>query len=226
MPSERDFTLDRLGRRGRVVVIAPHPDDEVFAVGGIMTLLARAGYELEVVAVTDGEASHAFSSRITPARLREVRARETRNAYRELGIDPLRIRLEIPDSAVQAQSETLRQALATRLAGASIVFAPLETDGHPDHDAVGLATREVTAALDATLWRFAIWARVHPERITQGAPSCLPLPPDVVSRKRRAAAQYRSQLTALGPDAEDGPVLPRGFLAHFIQDKEPLWQTP
>ncbi len=226
MSAERDLTLNRLGRRGRVVVIAPHPDDEVFAVGGIMTLLARANYELEVIAVTDGEASHACSSCITPARLREVRVCETRNAYRELGITPLRVRLGIPDSGVEAQSEQLRQALAVRLAGADIVFAPLETDGHPDHDAAGVVAQKVTATLDATLWRFAVWARVHPERITQGAPHCLSLPAEVVSRKRRAVAQYRSQLNALGPDAEDGPVLPPGFLRHFIQDKELLWQTP
>ena len=43
-----------LGPRGRAVIVAPHPDDEVFAVGGTMALLDWAGYEVEVVAVTDG----------------------------------------------------------------------------------------------------------------------------------------------------------------------------
>ena len=56
MSDARTLRLDELGRQGRVVVIAPHPDDEVFAVGGLMTMLAWAEYELEVGAVTDGEA--------------------------------------------------------------------------------------------------------------------------------------------------------------------------
>ena len=225
MPIPPDLTLDGLGRRGRVVVIAPHPDDEVFAVGGLMTMFSWADYEVEIVAVTDGEASHAGSARITPAQLREVRDGETRSAYRELGIHPQRFRLGLPDSGVAPHAEALRQILTIRLTGASIVLAPLETDGHPDHDAIGRVAREVASALDVTLWRFAVWARLHPERITQGAPNQVRLPREVLARKRRAAAQYSSQFNALGPDAEDGPVLPPGFLDYFIEDRELLWQA-
>ncbi|MDQ3738785.1 MAG: PIG-L family deacetylase, partial [Actinomycetota bacterium] len=41
----------------RVTVVAPHPDDEVFGVGGLMRALVERGYGLRVVAVTDGEAA-------------------------------------------------------------------------------------------------------------------------------------------------------------------------
>ena len=40
-------------RPGRPLIVAPHPDDEILGAGG---LLALAGGE--IVAVTDGEASH------------------------------------------------------------------------------------------------------------------------------------------------------------------------
>ncbi len=46
----------------RAVMVAPHPDDEVLAVGGLLALLARAGAEVRVVAVTDGTASDGGSS--------------------------------------------------------------------------------------------------------------------------------------------------------------------
>ena len=218
--------IESLGPPGRVVIVAPHPDDEVFALGGTMTLFEWGGYELEIVAVTDGEASHARSNRITPATLRDLREQETVRAYRELGIRPQRLRFGLPDSDVVSHAEVLRQMLFVRLAGASAVFAPIPTDGHPDHDSVGQAVAEVAEALGVRCWRYAIWARLHPERIIQEAGVKIRIPPEVLQRKLRAANQYSSQLDALGPDPEDGPVLPEGFLSYFTETEEPLWLAP
>ena len=49
--------------RSRAVVVAPHPDDEVLAVGGLMSHLARAGRRLALVAVTDGTATNSSTSK-------------------------------------------------------------------------------------------------------------------------------------------------------------------
>ncbi|MCX7176987.1 MAG: PIG-L family deacetylase, partial [Proteobacteria bacterium] len=38
----------------RVLVFAPHPDDEVFGCGGTLCLLAAAGADISVVIVSDG----------------------------------------------------------------------------------------------------------------------------------------------------------------------------
>ena len=40
----------------RLVVVSPHPDDEVLACGGLMALAAQAGVAITVISVTDGEA--------------------------------------------------------------------------------------------------------------------------------------------------------------------------
>jgi len=58
------------------VVIAPHPDDEVLGVGGLLTLLARTGTAVHIVAVTDGEASHPGSPTLTPRALAARRISE------------------------------------------------------------------------------------------------------------------------------------------------------
>ena len=46
-------------RAGRVVVFAPHPDDEVLGCGGALADLLDRGARLDVVLVTDGAAGRA-----------------------------------------------------------------------------------------------------------------------------------------------------------------------
>jgi LmbE family N-acetylglucosaminyl deacetylase len=38
-----------------VVVIAPHPDDETLGIGGTLCTLARRGFAIQVIALTDCE---------------------------------------------------------------------------------------------------------------------------------------------------------------------------
>ena len=42
----------------RLVVLAPHPDDEVLACGALLALHTAPGGASLIVAITDGEASH------------------------------------------------------------------------------------------------------------------------------------------------------------------------
>ena len=43
---------------GRLVVVAPHPDDEVLMCGGLLSRFAGQEEQLLQVSVTDGEGSH------------------------------------------------------------------------------------------------------------------------------------------------------------------------
>jgi LmbE family N-acetylglucosaminyl deacetylase len=52
-PSEL-LPADLSGIRGRVVCLAPHPDDEALGCGGFLAALAEAGVAVEVVFVTSG----------------------------------------------------------------------------------------------------------------------------------------------------------------------------
>lgn len=213
-----------LGTPGRAVVVAPHPDDEVFAIGGTMALLDWAGYEVEVVAVTDGESSHPHSRRITPTQLRDLRCDETLRAYRYLGIHPQRYRLGLPDHDVSQHEEALRRILEIRVHDAALVLAPIDTDGDPDNDAVGRAAGQLAQEQGIPLWRYAVWAQLHPERAPQ--PDCeMPLPPEIQARKQRATAVFTSQFQPLGPAPEDQPPLPAGFRERFLEPFEPLWRV-
>src|SRR5206468_3180712 len=65
-----------IGSHRRVVVVSPHPDDEVLAAGGILQRLAAGGIEVIIVSVTDGEASPPASPTLTRAQLAARRADE------------------------------------------------------------------------------------------------------------------------------------------------------
>lgn len=142
----------------RAVVVAPHPDDEVLAVGGLMHQLARAGRALWVIAVTDGDASHPGSLRWPAARLAATRAQEQAEALARLGAtQALLHRLGIPDGQVRAQKSVLVQALRALLVPQDVVFTTWRLDGHPDHEAVGNACAEAARACGARLVEVPVW---------------------------------------------------------------------
>ncbi|MFD7713731.1 PIG-L deacetylase family protein, partial [Streptomyces sp. NPDC059786] len=141
---------------GRVVVVAAHPDDEVLGVGGTLARLAAAGLAVTVVSVTDGEGSHPGSTRLSPGRLAELRARELRDALDELGADGAEIvRLRLPDTRVADHEGRLAAVLVDLLPGAALCLAPWTGDVHGDHEAAG---RAATAAARAA----AVSCRLYP----------------------------------------------------------------
>ena len=91
----------------RAVIVAPHPDDEILACGGLLQLLAQQGSEVLLVAVTDGGASHPGSALWPKERLCRVRPEESRQAASTLGVAPSWLRLRLPDGGLAAH-ESLR----------------------------------------------------------------------------------------------------------------------
>lgn len=96
-----------VGDRSPILVLAPHPDDEVLGSGGYWKQMLSAGSEVHVLVVTSGDAFRADVERLyyslnpTPAdylRTGERRMRESRTAVRSLGLDASRVRfLGLPD---------------------------------------------------------------------------------------------------------------------------------
>lgn len=206
--------------RRRLVVVAPHPDDEVLGAGGLMRMAGAAGCPVEVVAVTDGEASHARSQRITPSRLRTVRAAERRRALAALGVRAPVARLGLPDAGGPALEAEVAERLGAHLGPDAVVLAPWRHDGHPDHEAVGRAVAAVAAATGALLGEVEVWAKVRPPAAPPPGAVRVVLAGDHRAAKVRAARCFTSQVEALGPEPEDGPVVHPGELAALLDGTE------
>ncbi len=207
----------------RLVVLAPHPDDEVLGTGGLLRLAARLGREVLVVAVTDGEASHPDSSRWPAHRLVLQRPIESANAVRALGLDPaVLVRLALPDGAIAARGDALLASLTAILGPADVVVAPWQLDGHPDHEAVGRIGQLGCEATGASYLQVPIWGWhwAHPAHPAFPWPRavCVRLGA-VAERKRRAVRAFVSQLE---PDPSTGaePILPGWALDRLVGDRE------
>ena len=131
----------------QVLVIAPHPDDEVLGCGGSIAKLTAAGARVHVGYLTSGEQG---SADFSVPELGLLREREARAAVSVLGVDPEEASfLRIGDGAVNphdlAQAEALIRLV--RQVRPVLTYLPHEHDGSFDHQAAHkLAVRALDMA--------------------------------------------------------------------------------
>lgn len=219
-PVARLGVADIVPARQRLVVVAPHPDDELLACGLLMQAHAQQGGRSLIIGVTDGEASHAGDPGWAAPALAAARREERLAGLRALGLQgaPLRL-LGLSDGGVAQQRPALARALHEALAPGDVVVSTWRLDGHPDHEACGAAAAEAARAAGATLWEAPVWMwhwadpahaqipwqRLRALRLGGSEAAC------AVARKQMALAHHRSQLApraggAAGADGA-GPVL-------------------
>lgn len=197
-----------------VVVVSAHPDDEVLALGGTLSLLAARGCRLTLVTATEGEGSHPD---LDPDGIARRRADELRRALDLLGVDAEPVRLGLPDSGLAAREDDLLAALAPLAHDADLVVGTWAHDAHPDHEAVGRACARLCTAVtwEAPVWAWH-WAAPDDPRFPWDRVRLI----DVSSRLERKAAAVAAFASQLEPRGAAGPVLPPDVLAHFARPFE------
>lgn len=208
----------------RAVVIAPHPDDELLACGGLMRQWTQARREVVVVAVTDGGASHTGSRRWTPITLAAARRAERRAALREMGLSTVPvIGLQLSDGHVADEAQALTLALNGVLRPGDVVFSTWRMDGHPDHEAVGHVSAECCARAGLPLVELPVWmwhwAAPGDARVPWHRAARIPLDAAQRAAKQRAIVAHRTQVEA-DPTLSGDAILPPWALARLIRDHE------
>jgi LmbE family N-acetylglucosaminyl deacetylase len=217
---------------GRVLLLAPHPDDESLGCGGLLAALARRGAGVRVVFASDGEASHRRSRSHPPDRLGALRRTEALAALAILGVpgDAARF-LGLPDRAIPGPGTAgfapAVAAFATAADGfaADTVVLPWRRDPSADHRAawaVADAGARAAGLAAARRLEYPVWlwhdpadrpaageVRVH--RVDVGRD---------LARKRRAILAHRSQTTALIADDPTAFRLSNAMQANFHRASE------
>jgi LmbE family N-acetylglucosaminyl deacetylase len=208
----------------RLVVVAPHPDDEVLGCAGILSGMKGREADVLMIAVTDGEASHPESLEWPPSRLCQQRPVESRHALDRLGLDTCALnwqRLKLPDSRVAGQEGRLVERLLEIIHPGDRVISTWRRDGHCDHESTGRATAHVVSRRKACLIEVPIWAwhwaRPEDSRIPWVRAHKLMLDAQVLARKRCAIHAHISQVS---PDGVTSPVLERETLERLLQPFE------
>lgn len=144
----------KLQPEDRVLVVAPHPDDESIATGGLIQSALVAGAAVRVVVLTDGDAN-VWPQRwiekrwridaVARARWGARRRQEARNAMLVLGLDKHAAEffglpdLGLTNLLMRADPMALSRMRASIAAFApSWIVLPSMTDLHPDHSAANL----------------------------------------------------------------------------------------
>jgi LmbE family N-acetylglucosaminyl deacetylase len=197
-----------------IVVVSPHPDDEVLGAGGLICSAAHAGCAVTVVSVTDGEAAYPD----WPG-LDKIRRSETSNALSILAPPTVSTaHLSIPDGRVDENRATLFAAIDQRVSRDTVLVAPYERDGHPDHDVTGEVCCEIARLRNVTLWRYPIWVWHHgsPEHFADRSLGRFALDEATRKTKTRAMSCFTSQLRPQGRT----PIVPSHVLPYFTRPYE------
>ena len=207
------------------IVIAPHPDDESLACGGLIADACRQGVRGKVVIVSDGAGSHPKSSAYPPDRLASLREGEARQAGSELGLKPEEMLfLGLPDRFVPCEGEGAERAIGIIAdcageIGAGSLFVSWRHDPHCDHEASYRIAREVQRRVGKVrLFEYVVWGHTLPpstevDPIQSGFR--ISIEHEAMEKKRRAIAAHRSQTTALIDDDPGGFLFSQIDLAHF-----------
>jgi LmbE family N-acetylglucosaminyl deacetylase len=124
----------------KVLVVAPHPDDEILGCGGTIKRLVSHGIEVNVLVVTRGK-----EGMYSEEKIKNVR-KEANKAHKLLGVSKTRfLEFPAPDLDLVSGSE-LSHAISEVISelNPDTIFVPHRGDIHHDHKAV------FSAALVAT----------------------------------------------------------------------------
>ena len=170
----------------RVLVLAPHPDDEVFGCGGAIMRHMAEGDSLQVIILSDGAYRADCAQQSAYAELRRT---ESAQAAKILGYGEPEF-WGLPDRGIEYGEFLVRRI--EHVIGtfhADLIYAPSIYEMHPDHRALGMAAVEAVRRNDTKLK-----LAMYEVGVPMLRPNLLLDISDLLERKQQAMACFVSQL--------------------------------
>lgn len=175
MPSwPRLLGRDDLTRFRRVLVLAPHPDDEMFGMGGTILRLKQLGAELRFLWLTNRDS--------------QTRRAEAMAVLAQLGVTGTPeecFPLTGPHVYIGDSAAVIAEALVSQ--SPDLVCLPSLFDPHYDHLRVAVAFRDAIhrAAWSGSVLQYEVWNTLVPNAVVDVS--------DVIAEKERLMRLYESQ---------------------------------
>ncbi|MCK5355879.1 MAG: PIG-L family deacetylase, partial [Methyloprofundus sp.] len=168
---------------GPWLVLAPHPDDEAFGMGGSLLLALAAKIDVDVIFLTDGRAAD-----LNDPELAEKREREAKIACQQLGIRHILFwreidrELNISPQLINRLSEFITKNQYTT------VFFPSPQEPHPDHRVTAVLAWESLRQINFTAnpISYEISVQAHTNQLIDIT--------SVIAQKEQIMACYASQM--------------------------------
>jgi len=211
----------------RMIVFAPHPDDETLACGGTIIRKIREGFDVHIVVMTDGRHSHDVTLGLaepSPENIAKIRATEFREATRVLGVNPGNLILlkfedgKLREHMAEAEERTvqiLRQLVPTE------IYTSYRHDTNDDHRTTYEIVTDSVREADQLpkMYEYSVW---------NGKTACPGLKVFVMNihgelkRKMEAISKYKSQISTCFPK-QGKAVLSEEFVNTFRSENETFY---
>jgi len=175
---------------GRVLLLAPHADDDVLGAGGTCALHAAQGDPVHVLVVYDGAVGDPERHH-EPGELRALRQREARAGGAHLGLDEYEFwgypEGHLPTPA-QLREGAERLARRVRELQVDTVYAPWVGEHHLDHHVLARSARLALAlaGFRGRAWGYEVWTPLVATLVVDIT--------SVFARKSAALREHGSQL--------------------------------
>lgn len=174
---------------GPVLVLAPHPDDEVFGCGGAIVRHVEDGDAVHVIIVADGGYRREDQTADQRQAYVNQRQKESKAAAAVLGYGQPEF-WDNPDRGLTYGERLVRDIVdAIQRINAQLVYAPSLWEIHPDHRVLAMTAAEAVRRAGDKIWlaMYEVGNPLRPNRLLDIT--------EIGFKKTQAAACFRSQLT-------------------------------
>lgn len=147
----------------KILVISPHPDDEVIGCGGTLAKYISDGSKVEIIFLTSGERGIKGLSKNETKNIRETEARKTAELMKFQNI----VFWEESDGNFKVNQKLVQKLLQhIKVFNPDLVLVTHDSEQHPDHKQATLLVRDAVKEISnqtrkPDVWMYEVWTPIQ-----------------------------------------------------------------